>query len=74
MSCLDEIFSSHAALSKLFMNFSTVRATTRCDLAYPELCSVMFQLVSMSLAAFAEQYPKDMASIVEWLISRRFAS
>jgi hypothetical protein len=34
----------------------------------------MYQLVSMSLAAFAEQYPQDMASIVEWLISRRFAS
>ncbi len=44
----------------------------RCDLAHPELREVMYQLVSADLVAFAEQHPQDMASIVDWLISRRF--
>ncbi len=43
----------------------------RCDLAYPELRDAMYQVVTETLAAFTEQYPRDIRSLVDWLISRR---
>jgi len=43
----------------------------RSPLDYPELREVMYTVVCADLAAFAEQHPHEMATLVSWLLGRR---